>query len=202
MRRSALALGSGLVMIVGLVLASAMPAQAAVNLKHRTEGSAIHAVSGSYSAPCAGCIGGKYLMFSRGQNVTIQGQGYFWLRWEIEYWRGCGVIAMPSWTGKSGTLIHVASGGGHRMDDQVPGQPAGTTWFGKTGGCYSSLPSGTPMIWQNEFYYLDGTVTITNNEKTNGQNGMYNIAVNPQTYNNVYTDINTKGVRYGVSYDQ
>ncbi|MEU8982750.1 MULTISPECIES: hypothetical protein [unclassified Streptomyces] len=36
---------------------------------------------------------------------------------------------MPAWTGLCGRLFHVASGGGHRMDDRS-GAADGTTWMG------------------------------------------------------------------------
>jgi hypothetical protein len=55
--------------------------------------------------------------------------------------------------------------------------------------------------WQNEFFYLDGEVTLTNNER----GADYNITATPVTWDEVTADITTpaaKGaVRYGLVRD-
>jgi hypothetical protein len=112
-----------------------------------------------------------------------------------------------------GKLFHVASGGLRRMDDVKPGNPPENTWMGQpTVGSsgpasgYVGLPEGAQQMWQNEFFYLDGEVTLTNNER----GADYNITATPKTWDEVTADITTpppaepgtKGwVRYGLVRD-
>jgi hypothetical protein len=177
-------------------------------LRRRVELSPVAAVVGRYGDPCPECGDGRYLLCSRDQFVTLAGAGYFVVRWEIEPWKGGGTVAMPAFSGLAGTLIHVASGGGHRMDDQVPGGVVGQTWFGVPGREVAALPPGTPMIWQHEFYHLDGTVTYTNRERTDHQNAFYSLSVGPVAYAAVRDDINhpvrpgTYWLRPGIAHDR
>jgi hypothetical protein len=172
-------------------------------LKTRPEGTTITA-TGKYSNPFVGSLGGKWLLFWNGDYLTITGQGYFQVRWEVAWFNRVGQLVMPTWTGVSGTFIHVASGGGHRMDDynQSPVE-TGDTWMGRQSVGYDTLPAGTPMIWQNEFYYIDGTVTLHENEGW----ADYNLGITPETWASVTADVNltpiygTYRIRYGVVYD-
>lgn len=157
------------------------------------------AISGKYAKPESG---GRYLLAHRGEYLTISGRGYLVLDWQVEYaTRGPGRIQMPTWTGLNGRIFHVASGGGHRMDDPVPGAAHGQTWMGSPEKGYSTLPAGTQQMWQNEYYYLDGTVTLHLNEHGTD----YNLVVGPTTRNGIVEDITqppspdpAKGrVRYG-----
>ena len=157
------------------------------------------AMSGKYAKPEGG---GTYLLAHRGEYLTISGRGYFVLDWQVEYFtRGPGRIQMPTWTGLKGKLFHVASGGGHRMDDPVPGAARGQTWMGSPEKGFSTLPAGTQQMWQNEYYYLDGTVTLHLNERGTD----YNLVVGPTTWKGIVGDITqppspdpAKGrVRYG-----
>jgi hypothetical protein len=101
-----------------------------------------------------------------------------------------------------------------RADQGVdPGQPKDYTWMGQpTVGSsgpasgYVVLPAGAQQMWQNEFLYLDGEVTLTNNER----GADYNITATPVTWDQVTADITTpppadpasKGwVRYGLVRD-
>jgi hypothetical protein len=187
------------------LLISAASAQV-VDLLQRAEGTQVNAIAGSWTTYQPGYIYGVWELFGRGQYVTLTGQGYYQIRWELEYWQGDGSggqIAMPTMTTVAGTNLHVASGGGHKMDDF---SSATYTWFGNYYGAHESLPAGTPMIWQNEYYYLDGTVTITCNERLSGSPGYYNCGVAPNTWSAINTDINktpspSGSLRYGVSYD-
>jgi hypothetical protein len=43
------------------------------------------------------------------------------------------------------------------------------------------MPDSVPTPWHEEFYYLDGEVTITENET----DGLYNLIVAPKTYEDV-----------------
>ncbi|MBW8803167.1 MAG: hypothetical protein JF587_04815 [Catenulisporales bacterium] len=157
-------------------------------LPHRAESTAVHAVAGHWVTPQPGFLGGEWLLFHRGDTVTVQGRGYFVVRWEIEYWRGTGVVSMPTFTGQQGTFLHVASAG-HPMDMPVPKGEPGQTWMGKPSMGFETLPAGTPMVWLNEYYYVDGTVTITCQEAENGQNGRYNVGVAPKTWQQVDSDV-------------
>jgi hypothetical protein len=144
----------------------------------------------------------KGLLAHRGEYLTISGRGYLVLGWQIDYFtRGPGQIQMPTWTGLTGRIFHVASGGGHRMDDAVPGTAHGQTWMGSLEKGYSTLPAGAQQMWQNEYYYVDGTITLHMNERGTD----YNLLVGPTTWNGVVDDITqppssdpAKGrVRYG-----
>lgn len=178
-----------------VLTSGASSAAAPGQLPHRAEGMAVHEVGGRWVAPVRGYLGGTWLLFHRGDTVTLQGKGYFLVRWEIEYWRGTGVVSMPTYTDQQGTFLHVGSGG-HRMDAPFPGGEAGQTWMGKPSTGYETLPAGTPMIWVNEYYYLDGTVTITCQEAEDGKNGRYNLGIAPKTWQQVES-----GVRPGVVLD-
>ena len=156
-------------------------------------------ISGKYAKREAG---GTYLLAHRGEYLTISGRGYFALTWQVDYFtRGPGQIQMPTWTALNGKIFHVASGGGHRMDDPVPGAAHGQTWMGSPEKGYSTLPAGTQQMWQNEYYYVDGTVTLHLNERGTD----YNLVVGSTTWNGIVDDINqppspdpAKGrVRYG-----
>ncbi|WP_084719240.1 LAETG motif-containing sortase-dependent surface protein [Streptacidiphilus carbonis] len=176
-------------MLTGGTSSAAVPAG---QVPHRAEATAVYAVSGHWVAPVKGYLGGQWLLFHRGDTVTLRGKGYFVLRWEIEYWRGTGTVSMPTFTDRQGTFMHVASAG-HRMDAPVPGGEAGQTWMGKPSTGYETLPAGTPMIWVNEYYYLDGTITVTCQEAENGKNGRYNLGVAPKSWQQVESDVHPAG---------
>jgi hypothetical protein len=108
----------------------------------------------------------QYVMNHNGDEIKLTGQGYFRIRWQIIYWTGrVGQVAMPSWTGLSGELFHVASGGGKRMNDPVNGATStGKTAMGSTSTGYDTLPAGAQQMWQNEYFYLDGTVVLHQNQ--------------------------------------
>ncbi|QUQ64424.1 RNA polymerase sigma factor [Kutzneria sp. CA-103260] len=172
----------------------------------------VAAVGGQYANPQKGWIGGTYVMMRRGDHVVLSGRGYIRVRYEIAWFNRPGGMVMPTWTGLTGKLFHVASGGQRRMDDTHPGSPANYTWMGQpTVGSsgpaagYVVLPPGAQQMWQNEYFYLDGEVTLNNNER----GADYNITATPVTWNDVTADITTppptgaKGgwVRYGLVRD-
>ncbi|MFF7884244.1 RNA polymerase sigma factor [Streptomyces sp. NPDC020794] len=137
----------------------------------------------------------------RGETVTLSGQGYFRVRWQVLPQQRTGALLMPTWTGLSGKLFHVASGGGHRMDDVQSGSTDGTTWMGGPSVGYAVLPSGTQQMWQNEYFWIDGTVTLHQNEGP----ADYNLFVQTSTWDKVTEDVRTgpaQGViRYGLVRD-
>ncbi|WBB57726.1 sigma-70 family RNA polymerase sigma factor [Streptomyces sp. WMMC500] len=138
----------------------------------------------------------------RGETATLRGTGYVRLRWQILPVQRPGGLVMASWTGLEGRLFHVASGGGRRMDDLKPGSPD-ETWMGSPAIGYTVLPAGTQQMWQNEYFWLDGTVTLNQNER----GADYNLIIQPTTYEDVELDLRTAPdpqagiVRYGLVRD-
>ncbi|MFF6916734.1 sigma-70 family RNA polymerase sigma factor [Streptomyces sp. NPDC012466] len=146
--------------------------------------------------------GPKAVMQHRGDRVTLTGRGYVLVRWQISPASRPGALVMPSWTGLKGKLFHVASGGWRRMDDPLPGAPNGyATGMGGPGIGYAVLPPGTQQMWQNEYFYLDGTVTLTQNERGCD----YGLAVFPSSWEAVDKDVNEGpgqgALRYGLVRD-
>lgn len=125
-------------------------------------------------------------MEHRGDTVTLSGRGYVLVRWQFVPHERPGAVVMPTWTGLDGKLFHVASGGGRRMDDQ---QPAAAdrphTWMGSAATGFAVLPAGAQQMWQNEYYYLDGSVTLHQNER----GADYNLAVMPVGRESVTEDL-------------
>ena len=121
-------------------------------------------VTGLYETPKNST--GLYQLNHHGDYLTLRGRGYFRIRWQINYTAGrVGVIAMPTWTGLTGKLFHVASGGGRHMDDVLSGSGStASTGMGSTATGFDTLPAGAQQMWQNEFYYLDGTVVLHQNQ--------------------------------------
>lgn len=149
--------------------------------------------------------GAKAVMQHRGESVTLSGQGYVLVRWQIAPDDRPGGLTMPTWTGLKGRLFHVASGGGRRMDD-VMGEGADrdrgyVTGMGGPDIGYTVLPDGTQQMWQNEYFYVDGTVTLNQNER----GASYGLIVFPSTWDEATRDITTGpaqgAIRYGLVRD-
>lgn len=145
--------------------------------------------------------GAHTTMNHRGDGVTLSGQGYVLVRWQISPQYRSGGLVMPSWTGLKGKLFHVASGGGRRMDDPVSATDTTATGMGSTTTGYAVLPSGTQQMWQNEYFYLAGSVTLTVNER----GADYGLNVFPTTWDAVERDVTSgpdQGAgRYGLVRD-
>ncbi|MEU6374773.1 sigma-70 family RNA polymerase sigma factor [Streptomyces sp. NPDC046909] len=143
--------------------------------------------------------GAKAVMQHRGEKVTLSGQGYVLVRWQISPQSRPGALAMPTWTGLKGELFHVASGGGRRMDDITDG--ADTSGMGSPSIGYTVLPEGAQQMWQNEYFYLDGTVTLNQNER----GADYGLIVFPSTWEEAEKDIQygppQGAIRYGLVRD-
>ncbi|OLZ66948.1 RNA polymerase subunit sigma [Streptomyces sp. IMTB 2501] len=144
--------------------------------------------------------GAHAVMNHRGDGVTLHGKGYVLVRWQISPQYRAGSLVMPSWTGLKGRLFHVASGGGRRMDDPL-GTDSAVTGMGNPAVGYTVLPPGTQQMWQNEYFYLDGSVTLTVNER----GADYGLSVFPTTWSAAEKDITTgpaQGTRrYGLVRD-
>lgn len=133
-------------------------------------------------------------MQHRGEKVTLSGQGYILVRWQISPQSRPGALVMPTWTGLKGRLFHVASGGGRRMDDTTGPD---TTGMGGPATGYTVLPDGTQQMWQNEYFYVDGSVTLNQNER----GADYGVIVFPSTWDAAQKDVRTGpgqgAIRYG-----
>jgi len=144
--------------------------------------------------------GAHATMNHRGDSVTLSGRGYVLVRWQISPRYRAGGLVMPAWTGLRGELFHVASGGGRRMDDPV-GTDSSATGMGDPATGYAVLPSGTQQMWQNEYFYVDGSVTLTVNER----GADYGLNVFPSSFDAVEKDVTTgpdQGAkRYGLVRD-
>ncbi|MFG3020503.1 RNA polymerase sigma factor [Streptomyces sp. NPDC048254] len=146
--------------------------------------------------------GGAHAVLNhRGDNVTLTGRGYVLVRWQIAPLSRVGSLVMPSWTGLKGRLFHVASGGGRRMDDRVSSTDASATGMGSSATGYAVLPAGTQQMWQNEYFYVDGSVTFTVNER----GADYGVSVFPSTWDAVEKDVlygpPDGAIRYGLVRD-
>jgi RNA polymerase sigma factor (sigma-70 family) len=146
----------------------------------------------------------KYIMNFNGDYLTLRGQGYFRIRWQIVTTTGrIGVVAMPTWTGLSGRLFHVASGGTRRMDDVIGSGSSLRSGMGSPSTGYDTLPAGAQQMWQNEYYYLDGTVVLHQNQGWPETN----LIVEPMTWQTVTDDVDAAptaangAVRYGLVRD-
>ncbi|MEU6195366.1 sigma-70 family RNA polymerase sigma factor [Streptomyces sp. NPDC047061] len=130
--------------------------------------------------------GGAHAVLNhRGDSVTLSGQGYVLVRWQISPQYRAGSLVMPSWTGLKGKIFHVASGGGRRMDDRVSTTDTSATGMGNSAVGYAVLPSGAQQMWQNEYYYVDGSVTFTVNER----GADYGVSVFPSSWDTVEKDV-------------
>lgn len=145
--------------------------------------------------------GAHATMNHRGDSVTLTGKGYVLVRWQISPQYRSGSLVMPTWTALKGKLFHVASGGGRRMDDSVSTTDTTATGMGNATTGYTVLPAGTQQMWQNEYFYVDGSVTLTVNER----GADYGLNVFPTTWDKVEEDV-TSGppegaTRYGLVRD-
>jgi len=142
-------------------------------------------------------------LIHRGEWATYRGRGYLRVEFAVAFTQRVGTVAMPSWTGLRGKLFHVASGGGRRLDDPTPGAPAGSTGMGDPAHGSALLPAGAQQMWAFEYYYVDGEVTFTSNER----GADYNLYLQVVTRATAADDIGTPPgpatgpIRYGLSRD-
>ncbi|GAB2492351.1 sigma-70 family RNA polymerase sigma factor [Nocardiopsis aegyptia] len=162
----------------------------------RPEGERVRVVAGVYEDH-----GGFVQMVHRDEHVVLSGQGYVRVRYQLAFWDRPGSMVMPTWTGLEGRLFHVASGGGRRMDEPQSADHPDSTGMGSPEEGYIHLPEGARQIWQNEFFYLDGTVTLTHHER----GASYGLAVAAMTWDGVNDDVSTGpedgSLRYGDVHD-
>jgi hypothetical protein len=144
-------------------------------LVRRPEGNPPPPVAGTYDMPNP-----PWVRLARDSEwVTLRGQGYLGLRWEIEYGNQSGEIPMPT-IAATGTFFRVGGGGGYNLDDPKPGTTG--TYMGNAQDGQSYMPPGVETPWHIEYYYLDGEVTVTLHEFVS-----LNIEALAQTYAEVIT---------------
>ncbi|MFK4105781.1 RNA polymerase sigma factor [Streptomyces sp. NPDC019531] len=145
--------------------------------------------------------GAHAVMNHRGDSVTLTGKGYVLVRWQIAPLSRAGSLVMPAWTGLKGKLFHVASGGGRRMDDPLSATDSTSTGMGDPTTGYAVLPAGTQQMWQNEYFYVDGSVTLVQNER----GADYGLSVFPSSWDAVTKDVDSGppngAIRYGLVRD-
>jgi len=177
-------------------------------MTHRAETSTTNANSniqltdsGGLTAWQPGYITGKWLLFSRNSYVVLSGKGYYKVRWEPEWWQsssGNQEIAMPTVTVLSGTHKYAAEGGRIGIDNSWfrYSETNSVVQYNYVWGTYYKDASGNKrdLEWQDKYYYLDGTVKIINNERTNGKNAYYNLAITPVLYSDI---VNIKNLSNG-----
>jgi len=161
-------------------------------LPRRPEGGRVAPVGGSFDRFDRG---DKVALRQRGHQVTLEGEGYFAVRWQVAFYRCGGEIAMPTWTGLAGKLFHAGSGGGLRLDDPLPGRYAGATWMGHPRRDQARVPAGAQQMWLVEYYYLDGAVTLHHNEVRQAS-ADYDLAIGSTTWKEVSADL-SRGPRQG-----
>jgi hypothetical protein len=200
-------------------VASSILRQRDMAFTHRDESTAVYATGGTYKNFQLGYLGCTWELFKRGEYVDLSRTGYMRVRWEVENWQGVGPLYEPTFNQVVGTLLFVAGGGNFQWQDAYDGACLhGTGCVNRTGASkygYSYFPDGSDL-WINMYYYLDGSVTITNHES----GGDYNVGVEPigkypcrtdgvlvsddVAYANILADINTtpadKNTKYGYSY--
>ncbi|WP_416463628.1 hypothetical protein [Sphingomonas sp. VDB2] len=186
------------------IVASAASSCIPGTLRQRPETRTIAPTAGNWIEPFKGALAGKYLLFHDGEFITLSGRGYFQIRTEIEYWHRSGEIKPIRFRGQKGNLLHVASGGGRRLDDEWPSEP-GRNAFGRPGMKRSYMASGARIPWLNEYYYLDGSVTLRLSESNLGT---INYGVAPVDYREVREGVeggkNHKNywIKSGIYYDK
>lgn len=147
-----------------------------VPLRQRPEGDPPVVVAGIYDS-----INPGWSRLARNTEwFELQGQGYVALRWEIEYAQRAGQIVLPTVT-YSGTFLRAGGGGGYHLDDPQPGTTG--TYMGNAQDGISYMEPGVETPWHIEFYYLDGSVTITLNEV----GGLHNLEFQSQPYSTLTT---------------
>ncbi|ORY60263.1 uncharacterized protein BCR38DRAFT_444436 [Pseudomassariella vexata] len=137
-----------------------------------------------------GYLTGTYLLFHNSDFVTLRGTGYVRVRWEVEYWMRAGPTGDLTIT-PTGSFILTAGGGGFQYADNNPApfcnSPSGTSCVNATGSDETGYTYGfLKNHWHNEYYWLDGDVTVHTNEGT----GLYNVALAVVSFDDMLAEIN------------
>ncbi|OHS99018.1 hypothetical protein TRFO_08567 [Tritrichomonas foetus] len=131
--------------------------------RHREE-TGVELVDGNYVPFQPGYVAGKWCLMHRYEYVTLRGKGYVKVRWETEWWYGWFQHAWPNYDpiNDSNTLLLVAEG-----DKYFQGLSVET------------CNNGPEYGYINKYYYVDGEITISNNERLPKTHftGSYNIAI-------------------------
>ncbi|HEX2593693.1 MAG TPA: hypothetical protein VHL34_19495 [Rhizomicrobium sp.] len=148
----------------------------------------VRAVGGHWVPHFQGAIAGDWLLLHGNDTITLAGRGYFRVRLEVEHWKKIGVIEPLRFVGSRGRIIHVASGGGITLTDPFPGRRR-ETLLG-TPDRHSELEKPSEQRWRNEYFYLDGEVTLTLHE--GGGLAATNYGISPVTRGQILEDVTHK----------
>ncbi|MGM3162641.1 fibronectin type III domain-containing protein [Dickeya undicola] len=191
------------------------PAATGVTLVGNNDGEA-----NKYVEPIKGSKEGKYLLLHAGEHLTLTGQGYFLMHWELNYFNRGGTLLAenaPLVTTTQGVVKKVALTGRYAPDYPLDGEPGrSAVWNAgiqtSTGNPLVPFSVGPaagngevmPSLWLNEIFYLDGTATFTQREGDVD----YDISITPLTLTDVNNRLaathhraNAKTLRDGVSLD-
>ncbi|WP_033568279.1 fibronectin type III domain-containing protein [Dickeya undicola] len=191
------------------------PAATGVTLVGNNDGEA-----NKYVEPIKGSKEGKYLLLHAGEHLTLTGQGYFLMHWELNYFNRGGTLLAenaPLVTTTQGFIKKVALTGRYAPDYPLDGEPGrSAVWNAgiqtSTGNPLVPFSVGPaagngevmPSLWLNEIFYLDGTATFTQREGDVD----YDISITPLTLTDVNNRLaathhraNAKTLRDGVSLD-
>ncbi|NKI73277.1 DUF1349 domain-containing protein [Dickeya sp. CFBP 2040] len=191
------------------------PATTGVTLVGNNDGEA-----NKYVEPIKGSKEGKYLLLHAGEHLTLTGQGYFLMHWELNYFNRGGTLLAenaPLVTTTQGFIKKVALTDRYAPDyrlDGIPGRSAvwnagiqtstGNPMVPFTVGPPANNGEIMPSLWLNEIFYLDGTVTLTQREGPVD----YDISITPLTLTEVNNRlaatrhrINAATLRNGISLD-
>ncbi|RNM24560.1 DUF1349 domain-containing protein [Dickeya undicola] len=191
------------------------PAATGVTLVGNNDGEA-----NKYVEPIKGSKEGKYLLLHAGEHLTLTGQGYFLMHWELNYFNRGGTLLAenaPLVTTTQGFVKKVALTGRYAPDYPLDGEPGrSAVWNAgiqtSTGNPLVPFSVGPaagngevmPSLWLNEIFYLDGTATFTQREGDVD----YDISITPLTLTDVNNRLaathhraNAKTLRDGVSLD-
>ncbi|KHN51765.1 alpha-N-acetylglucosaminidase [Dickeya fangzhongdai] len=151
------------------------PAATGVTLVGNNDGEA-----NKYVEPIKGSKEGKYLLLHAGEHLTLTGQGYFLMHWELNYFNRGGTLLAenaPLVTTTQGFIKKVALTDRYAPDyplDGAPGRSAvwnagiqtstGNPMIPFTVGSPAGNGEIMPSLWLNEIFYLDGTATLTQRE--------------------------------------
>ncbi|WP_192458447.1 fibronectin type III domain-containing protein [Musicola keenii] len=166
-----------------------------------------------YVESASGALNGKYPLQRNGDHITLTGQGYFGVRWDIDSAGRGGTLPAenaPLFALSNGTLKRVALTDSYMPDYRLDGEP-GLTGIGYAVGRPLITPGTSagqgeimPSLWRNEIFYLDGTVTLTQRQ---GEID-YKLGITPLTLAEVNAQLSTtrnhagrNTLRSGISLD-
>ncbi|KAI8959488.1 hypothetical protein F5Y11DRAFT_332982 [Daldinia sp. FL1419] len=175
----------------GLALATPTPevelAPRATKVTKRAE-TGVTDIAGVWTEFKPGYLDGKYLLFHNSDYVTLKGTGYVRVRWEVEYWKRAGGTGDLTISPKGSFILTAGGGGFQYADNPAPfcNAPSGTGCANATGSTETGYTYGLANHWHNEYYWLDGEVTVRTNEGA----GLYNVGLRVVSFDDMLAEIN------------